>query len=578
MAGGKETPRQKMIGMMYLVLTALLALNVSKEIINAFVKLDQKLMESNLLYLNQGDLIMEDFEQSMMIPSNKKQLLPYYEKAEKVRQLAFETDKFINMDCRNELIKAVESTDWVTVDEKNKRFIIRNPMEIETKDDYDAATRLFGGEQGTEGYERGAGIRTRIHKYRDELLELITDYDFAGKKYKFNPKNIDDTDESSIERTMKDELAKNVYEEDRERVKAIYKILTLPENIQDNEEMVAWQLGTFDHAPVVAASALFTALSNDIRSAEVKALELVRSRVKTIPFKVNKIDITAMARTNYINMGDSLDLRVLMAAYDSTDLSIIKYAIDADTANENNWKEVTGKIKLDGNKTGLHKVKGVLGVRERGVLQWKPWKFAYEVGEPMAAIENTEMNLLYAEYQNKLKVSASGFAQDKITLSAPTGISVTRTGDTYVLKPSSNLNGRVINLTVTAKTADGKSKSLGSFQYKVRRMPTPDLYVGNVSSKTGKISKGDLLSGFLTASYGTEFPLVFGFKVKSFDMVVNYRGTETPFSSNSNEIVRTQKDVIRNMRSGQYVTFSKIRVMDQNGKYVSIPSFSLQIE
>ncbi len=578
MAGGKETPRQKMIGMMYLVLTALLALNVSKEIINAFVKLDQKLMESNLLYLNQGDLIMEDFEKSMMIPSNKKQLKPYYEKAEKVRQLAFETDKFINMDCRNELIKAVESTDWVTVDEKNKRFIIRNPMEIETKDDYDAATRLFGGEQGTEGYERGAGIRNRIHQYRDELLALITDYEFGGKKYKFNPKNIDDSDESSIERTIKAELEKNVFEEDHERVKAIYKILSLPENIQDNEEMVAWQLGTFDHAPVVAASALFTALSNDIRSAEVKALELVRSRVKVEIVKINKIDIMAMSRTNYINMGDSLDLRVLMAAYDSTDLSIIKYAIDGDTANESNWKEVTGKIKLDGNKSGLHKVKGVLGVKERGVLQWKPWKFAYEVGEPMAAIENTEMNLLYAEYQNKLKVTASGFAQDKITLSAPTGITVTRSGDTYVLKPSSSLNGRVINLTVTAKTADGKSKSLGNFQYKVRRMPTPDLYVGNTPVVKGKIKKIDLLQAGLTAAYGTEFPIVFGFTVKSFDLVVNYKGNPTAFSSATNEMNKAQKDIIKPMSSGQYVSFAKVKVMDQNGKYVSIPNFTLQLE
>ena len=43
MSGGKETPRQKMIGMMYLVLTALLALNVSKQIIAAFVTINDKI-------------------------------------------------------------------------------------------------------------------------------------------------------------------------------------------------------------------------------------------------------------------------------------------------------------------------------------------------------------------------------------------------------------------------------------------------------------------------------------------------------------------------------------------------------
>jgi hypothetical protein len=47
MAGGKLPPRQKMIGMMYLVLTALLAMNVSKEIINAFVVMNTGLEKTN---------------------------------------------------------------------------------------------------------------------------------------------------------------------------------------------------------------------------------------------------------------------------------------------------------------------------------------------------------------------------------------------------------------------------------------------------------------------------------------------------------------------------------------------------
>ena len=46
MAGGKETPRQKMIGMMYLVLTALLALNISKEVLNGFVKVENSLQNT----------------------------------------------------------------------------------------------------------------------------------------------------------------------------------------------------------------------------------------------------------------------------------------------------------------------------------------------------------------------------------------------------------------------------------------------------------------------------------------------------------------------------------------------------
>jgi hypothetical protein len=577
MAGGKETPRQKMIGMMYLVLTALLALNVSKEIINAFVKLDQKLMESNSLLINQSDEIMMEFENAMMIKTNKPSVKPVYEKAIKVREMTYEIDRFINIDCKNELIKSVESVDWVVEDKKNLRFKTRNPMEIETKDDYDAATRLFGGEEGTDGYEKGAEIRDRIHQYRDKLLSFISEGEYEGKKFKFDPSKIDQTDSLTISKTLEEELKRGVFKEDREKIRAIYKILTLPEKLSDNEETVAWQLGTFDHAPVVAASAMFTAISNDIRNAEMKALELLRSKISPDFVKVNKVEILASARTNYINMGDSLELNVMMAAYDTTDIPMIKYGVDEDSENESKWKEIRGKINLDGMHSGTHQVKGVMGIKEKGVLKWKPWKFTYEVGKPMAAIENTEMNILYAVYENKMKISASGYPQDRISVSASSGVNVIRQGEIYVLKPEINLNGREVSITVNGKAEDGKIKSLGSYKYKVRRLPPPTLMVNSTKAETGKISKSDLLTGTLTASYGPEFPMPVRFVVSGFDLVIEQRGIFTPFTSNDNTISNNQKSVIRAMSSGQYIILKNVKVKGPGG-FITLPSYSLQIQ
>jgi hypothetical protein len=577
MAGGKETPRQKMIGMMYLVLTALLALNVSKEIINAFVKLDQKLMESNSLLINQSDEIMMEFENAMMIKTNKPSVKPVYDKAIIVREMTYEIDRFINIDCKNELIKSVESVDWIVEDEKNLRFKTRNPMEIETKDDYDAATRLFGGEEGTDGYEKGAEIRERIHQYRDKLLAFISEGVYEGKKYKFDPSKIDQTDSLTISKSLEDELKRGVFKDDREKVRAIYKILTLPEKLTDNEETVAWQLGTFDHAPVVAASAMFTAISNDIRNAEMKALELLRSKISPDFVKVNKVEILASARTNYINMGDSLELNVMMAAYDTTDIPLIKYGVDEDSENESKWKEIRGKINLDGMQSGTHKVKGVMGIKEKGVLKWKPWEFAYEVGKPMAAIENTEMNILYAVYENKMKISASGYPQDRISVSASSGVNVIRQGEIYILKPELTLNGREVSITVTGKSEDGKTKSLGSYKYKVRRLPAPALMVNTTKAELGKISKSDLLTGTLTASYGPEFPMPVRFVVSGFDLVIEQRGIFKPFTSLTNTTSNNQKEVIRAMSSGQYVTLKNVKVRGPGG-FVTLPSYSLQIQ
>lgn len=578
MAGGKETPRQKMIGMMYLVLTALLALNVSKEIINAFVKLDQKLMESNSLLINQSDEIMMEFENALLVKTNKITVKPVYEKAIKVREMTYEIDKFINIDCKNELIKSVESQDWVTEDKKNLRFKTRNPMEIETKDDYDAATRLFGGEKGTDGYEKGAEIRNKIHQYRDELLAFISESKIDNKKYKFDPSKIDQTDSNSISISLEKELKRNTHKDDREKIRAIYKILTLPENLTDSEETVSWQLGTFDHAPVVAASAMFTAISNDIRNAEMKALELLRSKITPEFIKVNKVEILASARTNYINMGDSLSLNVMVAAYDTTDIPLIKYGIDEEGEDESKWKEARGKINLDGLQSGNHQVRGVMGIKEKGILKWKPWTFNYEVGKPTAAIENTEMNILYALYENKMKITASGYSQDRISVSATSGVKVTRQGENYILEPSMTLNGSEVSISVTGKSEDGKTKSLGSYKYKVRRLPAPTLYVNRTVVEKGKISKSDLLSATITASYGSEIPIKANFKVEGFTFGVDLRGTTRDFVSSSNAVVSSQAAIIRPMAVGQYITLKDVKLRGPGGVFITLPSYSLQLQ
>jgi hypothetical protein len=576
MAGGKETPRQKMIGMMYLVLTALLALNVSKEIINAFAKLDIKLMESNTIILNNRDALMGQFDAMMALPANKPIVAPWQKKAEDVMKKAYEMDKYINLDCKNELIKAVEHKDYVTEDPKNKgRFVTVSPMEIQTKDDYDAATRLFGGEPGTPGFAKGAEIREKVMKYRDDLLIFVTEYNDGKRSYKFNPKAITAYEGEELDKQLKAELTKNVYIEDRDKVEAIFRMLTIPEKLKDFEEEVEWQLGMFDHAPIVAASALFTALSNDVRNAEVKAIEILLSRVKVPTFNFNKIDPIPFARSNYINVGDSLDLMVKIAAYDSNEVNQIKYGMDADTANESAWKEVTGKIKLEGSQTGIHILKGKIGVKEKNEVKWKPWRFVYEVGKPTAAIGNIEMNVLYVAYDNKLQATASGYPSEKVSLSS-SGASVTKSADYYVVKPSTSMIGKEIELSVSAKTGNG-SKSLGSFKYKVRRLPTPTVFFNNTPNTESKIKKTELLSGGLTAAYDASIPLNAKFKVNGFDLIIFVKGSEKKFTSNASSLSSEQLQVVKAMQPGQTVTFKNIRISGPAGNMAGPPvSFTLQ--
>jgi hypothetical protein len=101
--------------------------------------------------------------------------------------------------------------------------------------------------------------------------------------------------------------------------------------------------------------------------------------------------------------------------------------------------------------------------------------------------------------------------------------------------------------------------------------------VNSTKAETGKISKSDLLTGTLTASYGPEFPMPVRFVVSGFDLVIEQRGIFTPFTSNDNTISNNQKSVIRAMSSGQYIILKNVKVKGPGG-FITLPSYSLQIQ
>jgi hypothetical protein len=192
-------------------------------------------------------------------------------------------------------------------------------------------------------------------------------------------------------------------------------------------------------------------------------------------FNFNKIEPLAFARTGYINQGDSLSLSVMIAAYDSTETPKIKYGVDADTI-EANWKEVQGAVALNGDKPGAHKVKGKIGVKEKGEIVWKPWEFNYTVGQPMGVVAQPDMRILYWGYDNIVEGTASGYDASSVTLSG-SGVSLSGKGNgRYVAKVGKGT--KTAKISVSAKGDDGKSVSLGAFEFECRPMPDATVYFG----------------------------------------------------------------------------------------------------
>lgn len=511
MAGGKETPRQKMIGMMYLVLLAMLAMNVSKQIINAFVTLDSKLGISEKAIVSKNTGLYDSFDGKLAGAQSKDEkalVTQWMDRAHKVQSMADRMSDYLVLEA-SAIIKAADGVDWHEKDELTGRLKMKPLMNINGKDKYDEPTRLFVGGDPSNPVERGVKLYESMHYYRDSICQVMATYTEGKKSYSFEPTfdgkslvgfskegNVNDISE------LRGKLL-TVNPDDTTNIINVYKLLSLPAELPNHEDTYTWQAAMFDHAPIVAAAAIFTSLKVDVRNAESEVVDFLLTKIDVPTFKFNKIDPLAFASSSYINQGDSLDLSVMIAAYDSTEVPVIRYGMDADTVPEN-WKQVNGNIALDGSVPGTHRVKGVIMVKKRGELVPKPWDFNYTVGAPMGVVAQPNMRVLYQGYDNVVEGTASGFPADKVSLSG-SGCSLSSKGKgQYIAKVGRGT--RKASISVSGKKEDGSSVSLGKFDFDVRPMPPATAYFGKTQNG-GKSSYAAAKAGRVRVAYDPSVPL-----------------------------------------------------------------------
>ncbi len=571
MAGGKETPRQKMIGMMYLVLTALLALNVSKEIINAFVKLNDKLEDGQHVVDAKTGEALDKFEAGMIMKQTQASTKPWKDKADKIHKLSYETQSFL-LNETNDLLKAVDGPDIKLLKDSTVKGPDGKPwkyfgslMAVEGKDKYDEGTHLFVGGDPTSVNERGKALRSKLEKFRNEVCSAMGDYnEGANKKYKFDPdaaKGYDPTDKKTFAKL--DAAVKKCNPADASKIKQVYKTLSYPEYIEEYGEKQSWQAGMFDHAPSVAACAMFTTLRGDVKTAEAIALEHLTTKLEQPLIKINKIEPMAFARTGYLNTGDTMDLKVMIAAYDSTEVPLIRYDMGA------GQQEIKGAIKIKADSQGEKEIKGEIGIRQKGELVWKPWSFRYEVGQPMGVISPIEMNVLYAGYDNKLQATASGFPNEKVTLSVPGATCVKGPQNVYTVRISAASVGKTVIASVS-----GSGKQVGKLDFRVRSLPKPGAYLGSIPNTESRINRSQIASAInagVRLAYDESIPLKVAFRVTRFELVIQVGAASKTIVGNGGALTAEMRTLINQLRPGASLTITGIRGAGPSGEVRAAP-------
>ena len=667
MGGGKETPRQKMVGLMYLVLMALLAMNVSKEIINAFVTLNNKLESSieqvesfntNLsgefatklatlkatgappdelarveFHKNTNDKIVE-LTRHMCNDIVKRNLFLLVAAADPGVQFSEFDDiemAIVNDDADAKvrlkaLVDKVNDLGVIAVDEHHELhgaetdhdeyhnplfhiddagyIHIRDLSTYSKKDDYDTPTRILAGESFDKIAPEGLHLMENLHHHRNDLIALIANHPSDTLEggivyqYEFDTTLIQDPDflitegdrkafEKVVDSIIDFEIEENKLDpKDAEAVRNIYVRMTIPKKVMNHGEEYPWIFGQFDHAPIVAASAVMTSVRSDVLQVQTLASQLVSSRVKVQSFNFNKIDPLAFSATSYINQGDSLGLRVMIAAYDSSEAMELKYWVDdssqlnkneseQDLANMKTFKGKAGQSVSITGSVGDHVLSGFIAVKEKGVKKWKPWKFNYSVGSPNAAIAAADLQVLYMNWDNKIRVSASGYKPESIRLSARGGVSIKGPDSKgYYIAKVTNVRAKDTKLVVTATDDKGKNVELASEVFRIFPLPKPTAFFGGQPG--GRMKKLDALQiPLLTAKLG-DSPLNVPYKVVSFKMEGTSNGIGYSFPSVKNRLSDKMKNTIKKMSKGSVITFTNIKV--ETGGKVSLLDGGLVIK
>ena len=525
MSGGKETPRQKMIGMMYLVLTALLALNVSKSILDAFVAIEENTQKANIVQVDRGNGFYSDVKAELSSTKNDAEnkgkrdklnaVIAQMDKInEKTAKMIESIDKIkLNiMEKSGENIKDIKANAedvimWAKYDAKKDLTLPARMhlMAVQAKDQYDVPMHEIIGEDIKNPTGEGVKLWKDLIQFRKDIVSLTGTYEWAGKKFEITPSEINDyKDNKDLTKKVEDMIAKSKCDqkEDAEVLAELYIGLTkLEKNEVHGMKGVHWIGMTFDHSPLVAALASLSSMQQDVLSARALALAHWKSKVSTGEYSFNKIMPLAYGPA-VANSGDDVELQVMMAAFDSENQPKV-------TVNEGATAEITypgngqGYVKFKAGGTTMT-ISGTVSIKNKsGVAKTEDWEHTIQIMKPQGSIELPELNVLYRGYPNKVDPTASGYPT---TILSASNASVSKSGAIYIVKPG---KGSKAYLTVSGKSADGKTVQLKKVEYRVTNLPDPTLYWG--SAKSG--AKAAKSSRLLMAKYPPEIPLKASFSI-----------------------------------------------------------------
>ncbi|RLD73523.1 MAG: hypothetical protein DRI87_03700 [Bacteroidetes bacterium] len=548
MAGYKETPRQKMIAMMYLVLTALLALNVSKQILDAFLVVNESVEASHGSIAAKSRQLYGALDQQYQL--NPEKVGTFWEKAQGVKEKTNELIDYIE-DLKLKLVEITERKsreevlekyykDTVLYGEKKKVLMLGK---VPTKDKYDATTNYMVSGTKREAYVLSA----KMQDYRNYILEL-----------------------------------RHLPPDDR-KVGLITNLEGVIYHDADGQRQ-DWENHNFYHTILAADITILNKIIQEARSAEFSTIGYLYRSISEEDFKFGDVAAKIIPKSTYVFKGQEYEADVLVAAFDQNLKATIKIVHGVDSITSQNISRAQvyegsagfGKLKFPANKEGIHKYAGIIELVDPETKEMTPYPFKgeYIVAPPALTVSPLKMNVFYIGVKNPVAISAPGIPMDKVTTSISVGkLYRDPKSKDYIVEVPKGQKKAIVSATANLA---GKKLSLGQVEFRVKRVPTPEATVAGISD--GSIDKNTLLAAGAVIPIMKDFEFDLYFEIQRFTFGTIINGDWVQKNVNGNRFTDEMKTIIRNARSKQKIFLENIQAKGPDGTIRSLNPVSLTLK
>ena len=562
MAKGNLSPRQKMINMMYLVLTALLALNVSKEVLNSFFEVNQGIERTTTNFGLKNNEVYTAFDNAASNNPEKYQSVrddAYTVKRKSdaavvfIQEMKFDLVNGVDgavylgspsdiFDEKGDLVedKKIEGKSFNELTDQQKNMPIGY---LNRKDDRNRAGELFYPKTG--GDQRKASLlKAKIEDYRKFLVEKVKDNESLVK----NINSVCDVSDKNSGKTME-----------------------------------TWETYNFVDMPSVGALTILSKWQSDLRNLESDVINYLKRSIDAKSLKFTSAQGIAIPKSNFVLRGDSFRAEIFITARNESQNPEI-YVGEYDTlsfddltgegsyemiGDYENIRVVNGKgmFAQRANTEGVKKWGGLIAMKTETGTKMYPFKGEYLVAGKGAVVSPTNMNILYLEVDNPLKISAAGYTANEITATINNGkISPTKkSAGEYSARPSKKGKATV---TLYANV-EGKRTKMGDMEFRVKEVPPPKAKIYGsrmvdgvvVMDKIKMVNAGGVLAELEDFDFkGVRYTVI------SYRLSGIYKGEQLKEDAKGPKFTKKMEGIIKNTKAGNSITISNIKAKRTDAK------------